>query len=426
MARSSNPRQTAVLMQKTLACLLAVFHLALYGCSDDDAPAVAADSPPTTGEVTLLSAGRQRSFYLVMPPDYDASGPARPLLFAYHGTGGSYDLWLNGYYDLLETVGDEAIIVLAQALPDINGLNQWNYAYDLQYFQDMLAYADAHLTYDRQRVFVTGHSSGGGMAHEVGCNFGDRVRAIAVHSGILRSTGCTGAVAVLQTHGEYDTLVPWGTGEAGHRFWVLYNGFEYELSGAGVHPACIDHSLGGSPYPVQWCLHQEGEGLDSHDWPSFASAATWQFFSGLSPEPESAEPPAGGGNSKVAGLIDTTLSFTLVYPATIGEVTQGSIGLYPAGSRQPLSGGPSTILALSFDPGAVGPGSEMHYEVPIKYANETFPGTYAIAIVIYVADGGNPIPYVGKDHIVLTDVDVIDRNTPVVIDTPLLLERVGR
>ncbi len=403
-------------------------QLLIAGCGNDSKPAVAVLPPaPETGEVTLMSSGTERKFYLIVPADYDASQPVKPLLFAYHGTGGTYDYWLNGYYDLLSFVGDQAIVVLPQALPDSNGVNQWNYANDPRYFQDILQYVEQRMNFDRGRVFVTGHSSGGGMAHELGCEYGDLVRGIAPVSGILRSTQCVGAVAVFQTHGEWDTLVPWGTGEAGHNFWVLYNGFEYSQSVSGSNVACIDHDVSGtSPYPVEWCLHQEGEGLDSHDWPSFASVAIWDFFSRLSSEPPgNRAPPAGGGNVRVADLVDTTISFTLRYPAGIGQVTQGAIGLYPAGSQQPLSGGPTSILSLSFDPGAVGPGSEMHYEVPVKYANQTvFPGTYSVAILIYVANGGNPIPYVGKDHIVLADVNVIDRNTPVVIDTPLLLNKV--
>lgn len=411
-------------MNKIATCLLLALQLFVAGCHDDSDGQAAAPLPET-GEVTLMSSATERSFYLIIPEDYDPEQPAKPLLFAYHGTGGSYDLWLEGYYDLVETVGDEAIIVLPQALPATNDVNQWNYAYDFEYFEDMLAYLEEHVNFDRRRVFVTGHSSGAGMAHELGCNYGDRIRGIAPHAGILRSTECVGSVAVLQTHGEYDTLVPAGTGEAGHNFWVLYNGFEYESSTEGVHPSCIDHSLGSLQYPVQWCLHQEGEGNAAHDWPGFASAATWEFFSSLSSEELTADPPAGGGNSQVANLVDTTVSFTLRFPATMGQVTQGSIGLYPGGSQLPLSGGPNTILRLSFDPGTVVPGGEYQYTVPIKYANQTFPGTYAFAFLVYVANGGNPIPYVGRDLIALVDVNVVDRNAPVIIDTPLQLSKVG-
>jgi predicted esterase len=395
----------------------------LSGCSDSDSNN-SNNSPPESGELTVLSAGVERTYYLIIPDDYDPRFFEEPLLFAYHGTGGSYDLWLNGFYDLLDAVGNDAIIVLMQALPDGNGVIQWNYEYDFEYFEDVLADVDRRVNFDPARVFVTGHSSGAGMAHELGCNYGDIIRGIAPHAGIMRSTKCVGAVAVFQTHGENDTLVPSGTGEGGHQFWVLYNGFEYDISGPGAHQSCIDHSLGGSPFPVQWCLHQEGSGIEAHDWPGFASESTWQFFSSLDYARPTASPPAGGGNARVGNSIDTTLSFTLRYPPGIVEPTQGAVSIYAAGTQQPVSGGPNSILNLSFDPGDVGPGSEKDYVVPIRYVTETFPGTYAFSVVMYVAAGGNPIPLPGHDHIVFHDVDIVDRNMPVFIDTVLVLEEV--
>lgn len=39
-------------------------------------------------------------------------------------------------------------------------------------------------------------------------------------------------------------------------------------------------------------------------------------------------------------------------------------------------------------------------------------------------DGGNPVPFPGRDRIMLIDVDFIDRNTSVIIDEVLLLEAV--
>ena len=112
------------------------------------------------------------------------------------------------------------------------------------------------------------------------------------------------------------------------------------------------------------------------------------------------------------------------YPSTIVDPVQGSLSIYPAGTQLPVSGGPSSILALSFDPGDVGPGSEVEYVVPIRYVTETFPGTYAFSVVMYVATGGNPIPLAGHDHMVFYDVDLIDRNTPLFIGEVLVLEEV--
>jgi len=402
-----------------LGLLASVIYVA--GCGSDNT--IQITSTPTTGEVNIDSGGLTRTFYLQIPNDYDPDLRNKPLLFAYHGTGGDYSLWLDGYYDLLDEVGNDAIIVLAQAKADGNGVNQWDYNVDLQYFEDMLRYVDKRLKYDRLKVFVTGHSSGAGMTHELGCNYGDVVRGIAPHSGIQRTKVCLGSVAVLQSHGTKDTLVPAGTGEAAHEFWVAYNGFQYDLSGPGVDPVCIDHSLGGSPYAMQWCLHSEDAGPLGHDWPSFASKATWDFFSGLPRQEPGEEPPPGGGNDNV-DLFDTLLSFTLEYPPGIVDPTQGAVSIYPAGTQQPLGGGPTSILSLAFDPAGAGPGSVQSYTVPIKYVNETFPGTYAFAISMYVAAGGNPIPFPGRDHIVLKDIDVVDRNLPVVIDETLVLEAI--
>jgi predicted esterase len=402
-------------MQKIVILCLIIIGIQLQACSDDDAN-------PAAGLQTLQSSGEEREYYVELPDNYSQSGQGFPILFAYHGTGGTYELFLDGYYDLADAVGNDAVMVFMQAKPDPNVGYQWDFDVDFQYFEDVLASLLERLNIDENRVFVTGHSSGGGMAHELGCNYGDIIRGIAPHAGILKSVSCTGSVAVIQTHGVNDTLVPWGTGEAGHQFWVLYNGFTSNLSTDGIHPTCIDHSMGGSPYPVQWCLHEEGAGADAHRWASFASEATWQFFHNLpryTPTPES---PPGGGNDNLGALLDTTLSFTLHYPEGIGEITEGAISLYPAGTQQPVGGGPQAIINRGFDPGEVGPGSTMSYELPIKYVAEEFPGTYAFSIVIYVADGGNPIPLPGKDYIVFHDVDVIDRNTPVIIDDLLTME----
>jgi predicted esterase len=396
----------------------------LTGCNEgDNLPYCPPDewcSTPTGVLNTIMSEGKVREFYVLLPADYDPSSEPKPLLFAYHGTGGNYNLWLDGFYDLIDAVGNDAIMVFMQAAEDHNGVNQWNYDFDLQYFEDVLAQLTEDIVFDPKRIFVTGHSSGGGMAHDIGCNYGDIVRAIAPHAAILKSFSCTGSVAVLQSHGSNDTLVPSGTGEAGHQFWVEYNGFDYDMTIPGVHPTCIDHSLGASPYPVQWCLHSEGMGESGHDWASFASEATWEFFSTLPEVEPTSEPPAGGGNGAITS--DALVSFTLEYPLGIGKVTEGALSIYAAGSQQPLAGGPDSIINPSFYPGEIEPGSVHDYELPIKYVNETFPGTYAFSVVIYVADGGNPIPFPDKDYIVLRDVELTSRNATVVIDTPLVLE----
>lgn len=391
----------------------------LASCQEQNVLPVA----PKAGLRTIESSGEERQYYVRLPSDYTANGAPKPLIFAFHGTTGSYEFWLNGFYDLVDEVGDGAIFVLMQAKVDATGVTQWDDEVDFQYFEDVLAEVSADITWDRNRLFITGHSAGGGMSHEVGCRYGDIVRAIAPHAGIKRSLECTGAVAVLQTHGRNDGLVPWGAGEGGHQFWVAYNGFEYEVSSQVLHPSCIDHSLGGSPYPVIWCLHDEGEGVAAHDWPSFGSALTWAFFRGLDNVAPSPEPPPGGGNDNLE--FDTSWTFTLKFPEDMDPIWEGAVGIYPFGTRQPLSAGPDSLINLGFDTLGAQPGDTVTYQVPITYVNEMFPGSYTGVILVYVTTGGKPIPFPGLDHLVLVDLELPDANTPVIIDGVMTLEPVN-
>ncbi len=200
---------------------LLLLCMSLAGCLFDDN---SNNTVPTSGLRTVSSAGLQRSYYLDLPSDYDPAAAPGPLIIAYHGTGGSHQAWFD-YYRLREVVGDGAILVYPDALPNSANINQWDFENDFQMFEDLLDRLPALVNFDASRIFITGHSSGGGFAHEVGCKYGDRIRAIAPVAGSLTATTCVGAVAVLQIQGEYDPLVPIGVAELGHRFWTLYNGF---------------------------------------------------------------------------------------------------------------------------------------------------------------------------------------------------------
>jgi hypothetical protein len=303
------------------------------------------------------------------------------------------------------------------------GIN-WNFEYDFDYFANLIDKLDYRgLAYNRNELFVTGHSSGAGMANEVGCRFGDIVRAIAISSGSLISNQCIGSVAVIQSQGEADLAVPLNI-DVAHSFWVLYNGWDKSLSVPGVTPPCIDHSLlplGAEKYPVQWCLHPGG-----HAWPAFASDAFWDFFSGLPDAEPTPEPPPGGGNDRVLAAADTTISFTLNYPEGMGTITGGAITLYPPDYCAGLFAAPSVFLNTAWSPGDAAPGSTITYEnVPVTYfAFGPFatPADYQLQLSIYVQGGSQPIPTPGVDLIALEPINIPDTTTPLILGESLDVE----
>ena len=167
------------------------------------------------------------------------------------------------------------------------GYTQWDAARDSAMFEALLASLPASLRFDPDRIFITGHSSGAGFANVIGCDYGDRIRAIAPVVGTLTDFSCKGSFAVLDIVGSKDPLA--SISRVAHDYWVRYNGYDVDVTTPGPVPPCEDHAAGAVDYPVLWCLHDEGEGPTpdvpagtAHAWPAFASEAVWTFFSGLS------------------------------------------------------------------------------------------------------------------------------------------------
>lgn len=412
----------------------------LAGCPfDSDAPAGV--EPLESGLQTLQSGGVEREYFVLLPADNAAAvsasavdaAVAKPLIIGFHGTGGSFERWTSPTpaYDLVATVGDQAIMIFPNALPDATGSPQWDFEPDFEFFADLLAELDRRgLDYDRNRLFVTGHSSGGGFAHEVGCRFGDVIRAIAPSAGSLISGACTGSVAVLMSQGTKDGLVPLGIAQSARNFWTLYNGWDVSLATPAEVSPCIDHALlplGSAAYPVWWCQHEEGDnGFAAHRWASFTSAAVWAFFSGLPEvEPSSAAPP-GGGNERVLAAADTTVSFALTYPANANLPIDGAITLYPPDTVFPIFSAPSVFLNTNFPPGSAAPGSTVSYaNVPITFfvfgGDLEFPSDWIMQFSVYVQGGSRPIPTDCVDLVTRVPVTFIDRSTPIVIGEALEL-----
>jgi polyhydroxybutyrate depolymerase len=84
---------------------------------------------------------------------------------------------------------------------------------DIGFTSAIIDTANDKLCVDAKRVFVTGFSNGGFMAHRIACELADRVAAIAPVSGLLGipADQCrpARAIAVLDFHGQMDNTVPY-------------------------------------------------------------------------------------------------------------------------------------------------------------------------------------------------------------------------
>lgn len=136
--------------------------------------------------------GRERSYYLRLPPGYQ---PSRryPLLVLLHGGGGSAAQALR-HYPLRLVTDREGVILVA---PDGTGplasrqaLKTWNVGFgfgyakrhqvdDLGFLRALLLELRQKVAVDQRRVFLTGMSNGGILCHQFAARHSDLVAGIA-------------------------------------------------------------------------------------------------------------------------------------------------------------------------------------------------------------------------------------------------------
>lgn len=248
----------------------------------DPAPGCGKDAAATGAQdLTIPIAGTDRSYILFVPTNYD-SNQALPLIFAWHGLGGSGTL-ARQYFGLERAAGNQAIIVYPSGLPTTDGKAGWTLTQDgidVQFFDALLAEISDKYCIDRARVFSTGHSFGAMMTNALGCFRGNVLRGVAPVAGMppFGRTTCTGAVAAWIAHGENDGTVDFTDGGIASRdFWIEQDGCSSELEPAAVEPSpCVAYQNCSDGHPVHWCVHQ-----NDHNWPNFAAAGIWAFFNGL-------------------------------------------------------------------------------------------------------------------------------------------------
>jgi polyhydroxybutyrate depolymerase len=238
-------------------------------------------APAVTGPArTVTVDGSSRSYTVVAPPGA-GSGKPRPLVFLWHGLGGSGTL-ARRYFGVEAAAGAAAVLVYPDALPlpSFGNRTGWDLrpdGRDLRFFDAMLAEVARAECFDLARVFSAGHSFGGYMTNALGCHRSSVLRGIAPVAGGLVAGGCAtpAALPAWIAHGMNDGTVPFAQGEAARAQWAGAAG-----CGAGSQPVdpspCVAFETCRAGAPVIWCVHD----LD-HAWPPFAGAAIWAFFAAL-------------------------------------------------------------------------------------------------------------------------------------------------
>jgi polyhydroxybutyrate depolymerase len=272
--------------------------------------------------LTIRHDGLNRMFLVHVPAKYDPTMPA-PMLFAFHGGGGSMNYQADDRrYGLITKSDQEGFIaVFPNGISKLkNGmLATWNAGNccgsardhnvdDVGFVRRIIETVTEQLNVDRRRIFAIGMSNGGMMAYRLACEMPDMFRAVASVAGTDNTRECSpkSPVAVLHIHAKNDSHVLFNGG-AGDTFrdpslvtdftsvpasiskWVKLNecsaSSQRVLDKQGAY--CNLYSSCRDGAGVQLCVTDTG----GHSWPGgsksrgespsqalSANDAMWEFF----------------------------------------------------------------------------------------------------------------------------------------------------
>jgi polyhydroxybutyrate depolymerase len=211
-----------------LACLLPA--LSASGCRNPGAGASGAFVPGLTPSAencpagdrveTILSGGQTRTYRVHVPAAATDGRPAAMVL-GFHGNMGAAE-GFESYSGLSELADREGFLaVYPQGAGEIPTWEVDAVAHnaDVEFVRGLIAELEQRCAVDPGRIYATGFSRGGGMAHRLACDLADRIAAIGPVSGFYPPGGaCDPArpVAVIAFHGTADPDVPYnGIGDPG-------------------------------------------------------------------------------------------------------------------------------------------------------------------------------------------------------------------
>ncbi|KAM0717583.1 hypothetical protein Q7P37_007435 [Cladosporium fusiforme] len=211
----------ALLTASATAAPLLVVRSASQGCGKSHTSGY-------NGPFTINSGGRDRSYKVQVPSNYNSNEPY-PLIFDFangsiHGRGGTHDSQreTSKYYDY--NSASQYVIVYPQATSGDEGAAWEGPSYankdvdDVEFISDLLDQFKSNYCIDTDRVYASGKSNGGGFVDVLACsNTGDQFAAFAMAAAAfytdLSKSSCNKKRAILESHGDSDNTIPYSGGQ---------------------------------------------------------------------------------------------------------------------------------------------------------------------------------------------------------------------
>ena len=139
---------------------------------------------------TMIYDGNSREYIVYIPASYDGSN-SYPLLFNFHGGGGTSSDFINtnDMRPIADTAGFIAIYPQAAIDPD-DGSFSWLHKAptthnDIFFIEAIIDTLSTQYMIDNNRVYACGYSEGGIFSYELGCRLNNRIAAFSSVSGSM-------------------------------------------------------------------------------------------------------------------------------------------------------------------------------------------------------------------------------------------------
>ena len=225
-------------MNKVLFVLLVVSIL-FSSCRKEESNSNTENCYSNTNAQTLVHDGLNREYVLYIPDSYDGSVGV-PLLFNFHGFGGSAsDHMIDA--DMRSLAEADTFILVYPQGSCMNGSSHWNAcpiggdnkssADDFGFVEAMINEISSQYTIDLERVYAAGYSNGGMMAYGLANYKSELIAAVASVSGSMLD--CIGPanhpMPVVHLHGTSDGVLPyngssdWTSAQSTLDHWINFN-----------------------------------------------------------------------------------------------------------------------------------------------------------------------------------------------------------
>jgi polyhydroxybutyrate depolymerase len=279
--------------------------IVLVGCDAPPRPAHGFDAPVVAAEPTFVAFAKEAELPPLCAPKISSGERAlgerryvldlprgeglHPLVLAYHGWGGDPEQ-LEGT-TALAARGTARGYVVARPFGSYKtfdggaccGTAQDKHVDDVAFARAIVEELVRDACVDPSRVYATGFSNGGFMAHRLGCEAADTFAAIASVAGPL-GVSCKPSrpISVMQVHGLIDGIVPfWGDSSKGWRsvsstidVWTKIDGCAEGSSQetfAQGSARCVRNASCRDSVEVVLCRDDQA----AHTWPGGPKSTGW-------------------------------------------------------------------------------------------------------------------------------------------------------